>query len=75
MLQHEKRYKEAADQYAVALFKILENGLWWMRYGISLQSDRCPAEAQAVFKQAIASTTLSPGLLAFAEQKLNTMQS
>lgn len=74
LLQRVKRYKEAAAHYAVAVRKSPENGLWWMGYGISLQSDNRPGEAQRAFKQSIASATLTPALQAFVDQKLNSMQ-
>ena len=74
LLQREKRHKEAAEHYALALRKAPQNGLWWMGYGISLQADNRPAEAQDAFTRAKASATLSAELQAFVEQKLSQLQ-
>ncbi|NMM37568.1 MAG: tetratricopeptide repeat protein [Glaciimonas sp.] len=74
LLQREKRHKEAAEHYAVALRKVPQNSLWWMGYGISLQADNRLAEAQDAFTRAKASNTLSPELQAFVDQKLRQIQ-
>lgn len=74
LLQREKRHKEAAEHYALALRKVPQNGLWWMGYGISLQADNRLPEAQDAFTRARASTMLSAELQAFVDQKLSQMQ-
>ncbi|MEO8407196.1 MAG: tetratricopeptide repeat protein [Oxalobacteraceae bacterium] len=74
LLQREKRHKEAAEHYALALRKAPQNGLWWMGYGISLQADNHPAEAQDAFTRASASAMLSAELQAFVDQKLSQLQ-
>lgn len=74
LLEREKRHKEAAEHYALALRRVPQNGLWWMGYGISLQADNRLAEAQDAFTRARASTMLSAELQAFVEQKLSQMQ-
>lgn len=74
LLQREKRHKEAAEHYALALRAVPQNGLWWMGYGISLQADNRLPEAQDAFTRARASTMLSAELQAFVDQKLSQMQ-
>ncbi|MGS0743390.1 hypothetical protein ACVBEF_16430 [Glaciimonas sp. GG7] len=74
LLQHEKRHKEAAEQYAFALNKVPDNGLWWMGYGISLQADQRPSEAIAAYTRANASTSLTAELRVFVNQKLSQLQ-
>lgn len=74
LLQREKRHKEAAEHYALALRKVPQNGLWWMGYGISLQADNRLPEAQDAFARARASTSLTPELQAFVDQKLSQLQ-
>lgn len=74
LLQREKRHKEAAEHYALALRKVPQNGLWWMGYGISLQADNRLPEAQDAFTRARASTGLSAELQAFVDQKLSQLQ-
>ncbi|MDY7547916.1 tetratricopeptide repeat protein [Glaciimonas sp. CA11.2] len=73
LLQREKRHKEAIDHYAIAIRKMPENGLWWMGYGISLQAENRLPEAKDAFTRAKSSSTLSPELRTFVDQKLSQM--
>lgn len=74
LLQRDGRHKEAIEHYFVALRKSPQNGLWWMGIGISLQAENRVAEARDAFNRAKASSTLSPELLAYVEQKLGQLR-
>jgi MSHA biogenesis protein MshN len=74
LLQRQGHHKEAIEQYVSALRKSPQNGIWWMGLGISLQADNRLQEAQHAFSQAKVSTTLTPELQAFVEQKLQQLQ-
>lgn len=70
VLQREQRYREAAEQYQLALQAAPDNSVWWMGLGIALQADNQPAQARAAFERAKSLQTLSPQLQAFVERKL-----
>ncbi|MBC7500955.1 MAG: tetratricopeptide repeat protein [Herminiimonas sp.] len=70
LLQREGRHKEAVEKYLVALGKAPQNGVWWMGMAISLQADNRSGEALEAFLRAKATSTLSPDLVAFVDQKL-----
>lgn len=70
VLQREQRYREAAEQYQLALQAAPDNSVWWMGLGIALQADNQPAQARAAFERAKGLQTLSPQLQAFVERKL-----
>lgn len=70
VLQREQRYREAAEQYQLALQTAPDNSVWWMGLGIALQADNHPAQARRAFERAKGLQTLSPQLQAFVERKL-----
>lgn len=70
VLQREQRYREAAEQYQLALQAAPDNSVWWMGLGIAQQADNQPAQARAAFERARGLQTLSPQLQAFVERKL-----
>ena len=70
VLQREQRYREAAEQYQLALQSAPDNSVWWMGLGIALQADSQPVQARAAFERAKGLQTLSPQLQAFVERKL-----
>ena len=70
VLQREQRYREAAEQYQLALQSAPDNSVWWMGLGIALQADNQPGQAKAAFERARGLQTLSPQLQAFVERKL-----
>ena len=70
VLQREQRYREAAEQYQLALQTAPDNSVWWMGLGIALQADNHPAQARQAFERAKGLQTLSPPLQAFVERKL-----
>ena len=70
VLQREQRYREAAEQYQLALQTAPDNSVWWMGLGIALQGDNHPAQARQAFERARGLQTLSPQLQAFVERKL-----
>ncbi|MEG2031826.1 MAG: tetratricopeptide repeat protein, partial [Janthinobacterium sp.] len=70
VLQREQRYREAAEQYQLALQAAPDNSVWWMGYGIALQADNHPAQARQAYERARGLQTLSPQLQAFVERKL-----
>ncbi len=70
VLQREQRYREAAEQYQLALQTAPDNSVWWMGLGIALQADNHPAQARQAFERARGLQTLSPQLQAFVERKL-----
>lgn len=70
VLQREQRYREAAEQYQLALQTAPDNSVWWMGLGIALQADNHPVQARQAFERAKGLQTLSPQLQAFVERKL-----
>ena len=70
VLQREQRYREAAEQYQLALQTAPDNSVWWMGLGIALQADNHPAQARQAFERAKGLQTLSPQLQTFVERKL-----
>ncbi|MDP2784505.1 MAG: tetratricopeptide repeat protein [Sulfurimicrobium sp.] len=74
LLQRSERHKEAIEQYQIALRSNPGAGPWLLGLGISLQADNQPAKAAEVFRRAKSSSTLSPELQAFAEQRLKQLQ-
>lgn len=74
LLQRSERHKEAIEQYQIALRSNPGAGPWLLGLGISLQADNQSAKAAEVFRRAKSSTTLSPELQAFAEQRLKQLQ-
>jgi len=70
LLQRQQRHKEAVNHYQLALRMQPRNGVWLMGYGISLQAVERKEDAQLVYRQALATQTLSPELSAFVQQKL-----
>ena len=74
LLQRSERHKEAIEQYQIALRSNPGAGPWLLGLGISLQADNQPAKAAEVFRRAKSSSTLSPELQAFAEQRLKQVQ-
>jgi len=70
LLQRAGRHKEAVEQYAGALQRMPQNGLWWMGLGISLQAEQRNDEAREAFERAKDANTLSPELVAFVDQRL-----
>jgi len=74
LLQRGERHKEAIEQYQIALRSSPGAGPWLLGQGISLQADNQPARAAEVFRRAKASSSLSPELQAFAEQRLKQVQ-
>ena len=70
VLQREQRYREAAEQYQLALQAAPDNSVWWMGLGIALQADNHPAQARQAYERAKGLQTLSPQLQAFVERKL-----
>lgn len=74
LLQRSERHKEAIEQYQMALRTNPGAGPWLLGLGISLQADNQPARAAEVFRRAKSSSSLSPELQAFAEQRLKQVQ-
>jgi MSHA biogenesis protein MshN len=74
LLQRSERHKESIEQYQIALRSNPGAGPWLLGLGISLQADNQPAKAAEVFRRAKSSSTLSPELQAFAEQRLKQVQ-
>jgi MSHA biogenesis protein MshN len=74
LFQREARHKEAVDHYFLALRKSPQNGIWWMGLAISLQGENRLSEARDAFGRAKASSTLSPELSAFVDQKLTQLR-
>lgn len=74
LLQRGERHKEAIEQYQTALRSNPGAGPWLLGLGISLQADNQPAKAAEVFRRAKSSSSLSPELQAFAEQRLKQVQ-
>lgn len=74
LLQRGERHKEAIEQYQIALRSNPGAGPWLLGLGISLQADNQPAKAAEVFRRAKSSSSLSPELQAFAEQRLKQVQ-
>lgn len=74
LLQRGERHKEAIEQYQTALRSNPGAGPWLLGLGISLQADNQPTKAAEVFRRAKASSSLSPELQAFAEQRLKQVQ-
>ena len=70
VLQREQHYREAAEQYQLALQAAPDNSVWWMGLGIALQADNQAVPAKAAFERAKTLQTLSPQLQAFVERKL-----
>lgn len=70
VLQREQRYRDAAEQYQLALQAAPDNSVWWMGLGIALQADGQLVQARAAFERAKGLQTLSPQLQAFVERKL-----
>ena len=70
LLQRAERHAEAIEQYAQALQRTPQNGVWWMGLGISLQAEQRRGEAMEAFARAKASQSLSPDLVAFVETRL-----
>ena len=70
VLQREQRYREAAEQYQLALQTAPDTSVWWMGLGIALQADNHPAQARQAFERAKGLQTLSPQLQTFVERKL-----
>ena len=73
LLIRDKRNKEAVEQYTVALTAQPENGVWWMGLGMALQADSHFPEAREAFLRAKRSSTLTPELQAFVEQRLGQL--
>ena len=74
LLQRSERHKEAIEQYQIALRTNPGAGVWLLGLGISLQADNQPAKAAEAFRRAKSSSSLSPELQAFAEQRLKQVQ-
>lgn len=74
LLQRSERHKEAIEQYQIALRTNPNAGAWLLGLGISLQADNQPAKAAEAFRRAKSSSSLSPELQAFAEQRLKQVQ-
>lgn len=74
LFQREARHREAVDHYLLALRRSPQNGIWWMGLAISLQAENRLSEARDAFGRAKASSTLSPELLAFVDQKLSQLR-
>ncbi|MDN2709664.1 tetratricopeptide repeat protein [Janthinobacterium sp. SUN118] len=70
VLQREQRYRDAAEQYQLALQTAPDNSVWWMGLGIALQADNHPTQARQAFERAKGLQTLTPQLQAFVERKL-----
>ena len=71
LLQRAGRHEEAVTHYRIAVQRAPNNGIWLMGYGISLQAVQRSEDAQAAYRQALASRSLSPELTAFVQQKLD----
>ncbi len=70
LLQRQDQHKEAVVHYQLALRGVPNNGIWLIGYAISLQALQRNADAQAAFKRALETNTLSPELQALVQQKL-----
>jgi MSHA biogenesis protein MshN len=73
LLQRAGRHPEAADQYRAALRVKPDAGVWWMGLGISLQASEHPSDAVDAYKRALSTSSLSPELQAFVEQKIKQL--
>jgi len=74
LLQRQSRHREAVDHYQAALRLAPGSGVWLMGLGISLQALNRNIEAQDAFRRARSSSTLSPELQAFVDQRLKQLQ-
>ncbi|MFN3396919.1 MAG: tetratricopeptide repeat protein [Sulfurimicrobium sp.] len=74
LLQRSERHKEAIEQYQIALRSNPGAGAWLLGLGISLQADNQSTKAAEAFRRAKSSSSLSPELQAFAEQRLKMLQ-
>lgn len=74
LLQRSERHKEAIDHYLAALRVNPTAGPWLLGLGISLQADGQNAKAAEIYRRARQSSSLSPELQAFAEQRLKALQ-
>jgi MSHA biogenesis protein MshN len=68
------RHADAATQYRSALRMAPQNAVWWMGLGISLESDRRPAEAAEAFQRARETPGLNAELTAYVDQRLRGLQ-
>ena len=73
LLQRDARHREAIEHYLLALRNAPQTGVWLMGLGISLQAENRLPEAREAFNRARTSTTLSPVLQAFVEQRLKQL--
>ena len=74
LLQREKRYAEAADQFVAALRLKPNTGVWLLGLGMSLEALNRNAEAREAFTRARTSGNLKPDLQAFADQRLQALR-
>ena len=74
LLARAGRHADAVVQYRSALRMAPQNAVWWMGLGISLESDRRPAEAAEAFQRAREAPGLSPELTAYVDQRLRGLQ-
>jgi MSHA biogenesis protein MshN len=74
LLQKTDQHKAAIEQYQIALRSNPNAGAWLIGLGISCQADQQNAKALEVFQRARQSSTLSPELQAFVDQRLRQLQ-
>lgn len=68
VLQKQRRYAEAAQQYEAALRLQPKSGVWWMGLGIARQGAQLPGARDAYLKAKAAG--LTPELQEFVERRL-----
>ncbi|ADE12816.1 tetratricopeptide repeat protein [Sideroxydans lithotrophicus] len=73
LFQRLNQHEEAVAHYRVALRLVPNGGIWWMGMGISLQALQRNDEARVAYQRALATSSLTPQLQAFVQNKLKEL--